>query len=274
MSREDFNKLTKSIIASRSGYRCSFPGCNKTLIGPGKMNNEIISIGECAHIYSAEKYGPRGNGSLTAEQIKSPENGIFLCRNHHKIIDANDGNKYSADILSEFKGRHESMISREIGDYPLTVNWISSISIESSDFFINKLKIRLGKVTHIYGDNMAGKTAVCDLFYEIISRKILHERIKEKNTIDLIIQSDNEHKITCVRSNNSIDYYDNNEHLPILPFSIEIIYLRKVYRSLQDQVEAIARCYGVEIDLILCILKDEYFKNTWVKKNRSNYKTR
>ena len=256
--RDAFNQNTKKIIAARAGFRCSFPGCNKTLVGPGKMNNEIISIGECAHIYSAVKYGPRGNGVLSSEQLKSPENGIFLCRNHHKIIDANEGNKYTADVLSEYKNRHESRISREIGDYPQTVNWISSISILSSDFFRNKIELRLGKVIHIYGQNMSGKTAVCDLIYEIIAKKIIKKRLKDKNSIDLVIQSEKKYTVSCNRSNEGIDYYYKNELIPFLPFNIEVLYLRKPYRPFHDQVEAIAKCYDVDKNLGAVV--DKLFK--------------
>ena len=92
LPRINFSSKTKRIIAGRAGYQCSFPGCGKVLIGPGKENNEIICIGECAHIFSAADGGPRGKDFLTDEKIRSAENGIYLCSDHHKIIDSNAGN--------------------------------------------------------------------------------------------------------------------------------------------------------------------------------------
>lgn len=116
--RIDFSTKTKQIIAGRAGYRCSFPGCNKILIGPGKNNDDIVCIGECAHIFSAANGGPRGKDYLTDEKIQSAENGIYLCRNHHKIIDSNSGNQYSTNTLLSFKAQHETFIARELGNYP------------------------------------------------------------------------------------------------------------------------------------------------------------
>ena len=55
MKRADFSAETKRIIASRAAFRCSFPGCNATLIGPGMEPDQVDNIGECAHIYAAGK---------------------------------------------------------------------------------------------------------------------------------------------------------------------------------------------------------------------------
>lgn len=58
MVRAEFSKKIKNIIASRAGFKCSFSGCNKTLIGPGETSNDFISIAEFAHIFSASIKGP------------------------------------------------------------------------------------------------------------------------------------------------------------------------------------------------------------------------
>ena len=51
--RASFSSETIGIISARSAYRCSFPGCDATLIGPGGDSNLVDNIGECAHIYAA-----------------------------------------------------------------------------------------------------------------------------------------------------------------------------------------------------------------------------
>ncbi len=117
-SRVEFDDKTKEIIARRAGYKCSFPSCNKTLVGPGVENNESITIGECAHIFSAVPKGPRTDGGLSDAELKRPENGIYLCRNHHKIVDSKaKDNKYTSDLLTRYKSRHEFLISAELGEY-------------------------------------------------------------------------------------------------------------------------------------------------------------
>lgn len=267
MSRVDFNEETRRIIASRSGYRCSFPGCNKTLIGPGKEMNQTVLIGECAHIYSAAEGGPRKQGDLTEEQLSSPKNGIFLCRNHHKIIDANWGNKYSPELLLSFKSRHENLISKELGDYPITINWINSITIKSHEAFNHQLRFNLGKVTHFYGDNCSGKTLICKLIYEAITQKGISDNDGDF-IIDIEFQGSNTDKsrtVTCKRNYNEVSYFEDNNQLPFLPFNLNIIFLRKVFEINKDQVKAIADCYCIDEKLVLAVLKDSIFEELGYK---------
>ncbi len=91
--RLDFSDRTKRIIAARAGYRCSFPGCRKPTVGPGGRPEEFISTGVAAHIFSAAPGGPRGQGGLTTQDLVRPENGIWLCENHARLVDANRGSQ-------------------------------------------------------------------------------------------------------------------------------------------------------------------------------------
>ncbi len=61
-----------------------------------------LNLGEAAHIYAASDTGPRGNAFLHDEQITSIDNGIWLCRHHARIIDADQIN-YSAETLQQWK---------------------------------------------------------------------------------------------------------------------------------------------------------------------------
>lgn len=134
-TRVEFDDKTKEIIARRAGFKCSFPGCNKILVGPGVQYNESITIGECAHIFSAVPKGPRTDGGLSEDELKRPENGIYLCRNHHKIVDSKArDNKYTSDLLTRYKNRHEFLISAELGEYTYPLNWINHIKIEGTVF--------------------------------------------------------------------------------------------------------------------------------------------
>jgi hypothetical protein len=112
--RDNFRTKTKNILASRVAYFCSFPGCNRITIGPGSKNSEhVISIGEAAHIHSAAPNGPRNNPSLTPEQRSSVDNGIWMCKTHSRLIDADEIN-YSAETILKWKIDKENSIRRRL----------------------------------------------------------------------------------------------------------------------------------------------------------------
>ncbi len=56
---------------------------------------------------------PRYNPQLTPEERKLPENGIWLCQNHAKLVD-NDEVRYTVDILNEWKRLSERAALLEI----------------------------------------------------------------------------------------------------------------------------------------------------------------
>lgn len=163
--RNDFEDKVKQIIAKRAGYKCSFPGCNKSLIGPGVNSDESINLGECAHIFSAVPTGPRTDGGLTDIELKRPENGIYLCRNHHILIDRKSrDNKYTSDLLTRYKNRHEFLLSAELGEYMYPLNWINSVNTKGT-IFPDTIYINLGKVTLFTGLNGTGKSTMVELLY-------------------------------------------------------------------------------------------------------------
>jgi hypothetical protein len=126
--RDNFSEKTKNILASRVAFRCSFPGCSRITIGPGSGDSQqVISVGEAAHIYSAAPNGPRNNPSLTPEQRASVENGIWMCKTHARLIDV-DETVYSADTLLKWKvdaenGVRERLetLEKEVVPTPLTL---------------------------------------------------------------------------------------------------------------------------------------------------------
>lgn len=127
--RVDFPKPVQQLIAKRAGYRCAFPGCNQLLVCPTETGG-IANMGECAHIYSASKKGPRGQFNLTEKELQSQENGIFLCSKHHTLIDTNEGADYSALQLRNFKEFHEYLNSIDAGkqQYPPDLDKICHLS--------------------------------------------------------------------------------------------------------------------------------------------------
>lgn len=102
---EPTKKTIKKLFAL-SGNICAFPGCSIPIV-----ENAGTVIGEICHIQAKNKGGPRYNSSLSIKKCNAFENLILLCRNHHKVIDAQP-ELYTPETLSELKNTHESAVGR------------------------------------------------------------------------------------------------------------------------------------------------------------------
>lgn len=106
--RDDFKKTTIQRLASRVAYRCSYAGCNTITIGPGvASNDDVVILGEAAHITAAAAGGPRYDKSLTREERRRIDNGIWMCRHHARLVDKDELN-YSVATLQNWKQLAES----------------------------------------------------------------------------------------------------------------------------------------------------------------------
>jgi hypothetical protein len=65
-----------------------------------------MTIGKAAHISAAAPGGPRFDPSLTPEQRRHYDNGIWMCSNHASLIDE-DWRSYSSEQLREMKQQAE-----------------------------------------------------------------------------------------------------------------------------------------------------------------------
>jgi hypothetical protein len=111
--RDDFKPDVKDLLAKRVGMRCSNPNCRQVTSGPQEDPCKVLNIGVAAHIAAASPKGPRFDKALTADGRRSPDNGIWLCQNCGKLID-NDTNRYSADLLRQWKRLSEEAARLEI----------------------------------------------------------------------------------------------------------------------------------------------------------------
>ncbi|MRI35166.1 HNH endonuclease [Endozoicomonas sp. OPT23] len=94
-------------MAERVGWRCSFPGCNISTVGPDSDDpTKRINNGIAAHIYAAAPNGPRFNPEMTRDERRHITNGIWMCRNHGSLIDV-DYTEYSAATLIKWKEQAE-----------------------------------------------------------------------------------------------------------------------------------------------------------------------
>ena len=107
ITRETVPNHTRLKLWVKSAGRCEFSGCNE----PVWRNNLTLSdgnFGEVAHIIGASEDGPRGNKESVNLQIDF-SNLMLLCQRCHTEIDANS-EKYSEDLLVEWKRKHEERI--------------------------------------------------------------------------------------------------------------------------------------------------------------------
>lgn len=112
--RDDFTESTKLLLAKRVGFRCSNPSCHVLTSGPAKESKKASSIGVAAHITAASDKGPRYDKSLTEDERKGQNNGIWLCQNCAKLID-DDELMYTVSLLQSWKYSAEVRASLELG---------------------------------------------------------------------------------------------------------------------------------------------------------------
>ena len=111
-----FNPTKVRQIAELAGYICTNPPCKKLTIAPSKfLPEKIINIGEAAHINGNKPSSARFE-KVSGDYIESIENGIWLCRNCHKKIDANKGIDYKVETLKSWKTEHSELLRENLGE--------------------------------------------------------------------------------------------------------------------------------------------------------------
>lgn len=107
-ARDDFTPRVRKVLAERVAVRCS--RCERTTSGPNSDPEKSVNIGVAAHITAAARGGPRYDASLSSEERKSAENGIWLCQTCAKLID-NDPELCPVEVLREWKRGAEARAS-------------------------------------------------------------------------------------------------------------------------------------------------------------------
>lgn len=162
--RADFSQKTRELTAQRAGYRCSFPGCGRLTVGPAENPQDSSKTGIAAHIYGAATSGggPRGTGGLSYDELKSPENAIWLCGHCANLIDKHGGEEHPPEKLHSYKALHETRIAHEHTGIHTPFGWIHKFTAHSSPLFSDGLEIEFAKLNLIVGGNSVGKTALCE----------------------------------------------------------------------------------------------------------------
>lgn len=113
----NFSKKTSETLGKRASYRCSNPDCRVPTIGPNAHPEKITMLGEAAHIRGARPNSKRYDSDMTDSTRAEITNGIWLCRNCHKIID-DDDISYPMERLFHWRELHEQYVIDELGSRP------------------------------------------------------------------------------------------------------------------------------------------------------------
>jgi hypothetical protein len=109
--RQDFPKKVTQQIAQTAMYICAKCLC---LTGYSTSEGKARAIAEAAHMTAASANGPRGDPSRSKDYLRSAENGIWLCKKCHSLID-DDPAAYPEKALGKLKTDHEDVIRRIVG---------------------------------------------------------------------------------------------------------------------------------------------------------------
>lgn len=255
--RVEFTKKTKDILAGRAGYQCSHPQCSTITIGPGEKEGETSSIGEASHIYSAAKNGPRGQCGLTEEQLKSPENGIWLCKSHARLVDTNNGDGFTASQLISWKKLHEEFIKHHQGRIYNKLYWISKLSIADSPLFQDAISIEFAKITIIESNsNGVGKTAICEWLSSVSSINRLERWVNcKKLNIEIDLHTPESHSIKVSIGSGRVSYRVDNFEITSSPFPFtcyffDFNYLTRKYNKTSDFIAEFANISPVLLENI------------------------
>lgn len=115
MAAPDFNKRTIDTLAKRAAFKCSNPDCRAATVGPNTAPDKSTLIGEAAHIHGARSQSKRYISDMTDSVRAEITNGIWLCRNCHKLIDT-DETRFSSSVLFSWRKQHEEFVLSELGN--------------------------------------------------------------------------------------------------------------------------------------------------------------
>jgi hypothetical protein len=257
--RIEFSPQTRQIVAARAGHRCSFPGCGKVTIGPDLPPDKFVQTGKTAHIFSAAPGGPRGQGGLSEQQLASPNNAIWLCDIHARVVDANRGVSYPPALLQSYKALQEAKASREFQGLHYPVSWFEELTIHESAVIEAGTKLRFGKLTLVIGPNFSGKSALCDWLAGFGDHRQLWRwlpRPQNAQVLDLELryqQPESKRVRLQVNPSGTIGFKIGEQASPVQPFPMRFVFLREESGSKaldeMDDVELV--CDRLNIDPLI-----------------------
>lgn len=125
-SRRISNEVMRLLYA-HSGNRCAYPDCTNPI-----FEDDGQLTGECCHIKAFSPGGPRYDASQTDEERNGVDNLMLMCSRHHAIVDKNV-DRYTVEVLQEYKQMHEEKYSAET--LRLTEEQLRYLQMSSDNFW-------------------------------------------------------------------------------------------------------------------------------------------
>jgi hypothetical protein len=100
-------------LACLSRGKCYFPGCTRQIIVV-EDDGQAFTQYQIAHIRDARP-GNRFVQNMTDDERRSFSNLILLCVPHHERIDKREPEKYSIELLHQWKVDHECQLGLQVG---------------------------------------------------------------------------------------------------------------------------------------------------------------
>lgn len=106
--RHDFSAKTREMLAKRAGWLCSAPSCRALTIGPSETAvSKVSDVGKAAHITAAAPGGARYDATLSEQERKAYENGVWLCATHADQVDR-DEERFPRELLVAWRNAAEA----------------------------------------------------------------------------------------------------------------------------------------------------------------------
>jgi hypothetical protein len=109
----DYSAGTRAALACLSHGKCYFPGCTRQIIVV-EDDGQAFTQYHIAHIHDARP-GNRFDPNVTDDERRSFSNLILLCGPHHERIDQREPEKYSIEMLHQWKVDHERQLGLQAG---------------------------------------------------------------------------------------------------------------------------------------------------------------
>ena len=197
---------------------------------------------------------------MSAQELKTAGNAIWLCADHARLVDNNRGAKFPAPLLLNYKSLHEARVSREQHNIYLPFTWLQELVVKRGPIFATPATLTLGKVTVLMGENASGKTALYEWLAGISNPAILQRwRPINGQWAELVFNvtyfTPERHLIGLKFSDpGNVQYRLDDRAVPYNPYPIRFIVLRyphpRYSRRKVSDLRRIATILGTEVATI------------------------
>lgn len=261
MTRAEFTNATKRLIADRAGHQCSFPTCGRRTVGPGASAGSKSGTGKACHIFAAAPGGPRGQRGLTEEELKRPENGIWLCSDHATVVDNEGGSPFSPETLLSYKALQENRIVREVQGLFAPIGWVHKLDFLEGPVFRRNQSVTLAKLNLFFGENGAGKTALTDWIQGPFN---LPHIFRWSSARDLplryqVTYLDPHPKVLdcTLTATGDVDFLFDGKPLPFIPPLMKVFQLGRISRAHRpDDLEWLSRVLSLDPSIVRNLVEE------------------